>query len=73
MADLIPLLNKEDIEKMVADVAQKISHDYKNSELVLIGVLKGAFVFMAEKSLFLLKLIFSVFPAMVQILFHLEK
>jgi len=60
MADLIPVLNEDEIKKMVADVAQKISDDYKNSELV-------------QKSLFRLKLILSVFPAMVQILFHLEK
>ncbi len=48
MTDLIPVLNKDDIEKMVADIAQKISYDYKDSELVLIGVLKGAFVFMSD-------------------------
>ncbi len=48
MVNLIPLLNEDEIEKMVADVAQKISDDYKNSELVLIGVLKGAFVFMSD-------------------------
>ena len=48
MVDLIPILNEDEIEKMVADIAQKISDDYKNSELVLIGVLKGAFVFMSD-------------------------
>ena len=48
MVELIPVLNKDEIEKLVADVAQKISDDYKNSELVLIGVLKGAFVFMSD-------------------------
>ena len=48
MVDLIPVLNEDEIEKMVADVAQKISDDYKNSKLVLIGVLKGAFVFMSD-------------------------
>lgn len=48
MAELIPVLNEDKIEKLVADVAQKISDDYKDSELVLIGVLKGAFVFMSD-------------------------
>lgn len=48
MVDLIPVLNEDEIERLVADVAQKISDDYKNSELVLIGVLKGAFVFMSD-------------------------
>ena len=48
MAELIPVLNEDEIKKLVADVAQKISDDYKDSEIVLIGVLKGAFVFMAD-------------------------
>ena len=48
MAELIPVLNEDEIKKLVADVAQKISDDYKDSELVLIGVLKGAFVFMSD-------------------------
>ncbi|MCG2757103.1 MAG: hypoxanthine phosphoribosyltransferase, partial [Desulfobacteraceae bacterium] len=48
MAELIPVLNEDKIEKLVADVAKKISDDYKDSELVLIGVLKGAFVFMSD-------------------------
>ncbi len=48
MAELIPVLNEDEIEKLVADIAQRISDDYKNSELVFIGVLKGAFVFMAD-------------------------
>ena len=48
MAELISVLNEDEIKKLVADVAQKISDDYKDSELVLIGVLKGAFVFMAD-------------------------
>lgn len=48
MAELIPVLTEDEIKKLVADVAQKISDDYKDSELVLIGVLKGAFVFMAD-------------------------
>ena len=48
MADLIPVLNEDEIKNLVADVAQKISDDYKDSELVLIGVLKGAFVFLSD-------------------------
>jgi len=48
MAELIPVLNEDEIKKLVADVAQNISDDYKDSEIVLIGVLKGAFVFMAD-------------------------
>ena len=48
MPDLIPVLSKEEIEAAVANLAEKISADYKNRELVLVGVLKGAFVFLAD-------------------------
>jgi hypoxanthine phosphoribosyltransferase len=48
MADLIPVLSKEEIEAAVANLAKQISADYKNRELVLVGVLKGAFVFLAD-------------------------
>ena len=48
MPDLIPVLSKEEIEVAVANLAKKISADYKNRELVLVGVLKGAFVFLAD-------------------------
>lgn len=48
MPELIPVLDKDAIEQKVADVAKKISSDYKDGELILIGVLKGAFVFLAD-------------------------
>ncbi len=48
MPELIPVLDKENIAQKVADVAEKISSDYKDGDLVLVGVLKGAFVFMAD-------------------------
>jgi hypoxanthine phosphoribosyltransferase len=48
MPELIPVLNKNDIDKMVARVARKISSDYQNQELILIGILKGAFVFLSD-------------------------
>ncbi len=48
MPELIPVLEKDDIEKMVIDIARKISDDYRGRELVLIGVLNGAFVFMSD-------------------------
>lgn len=48
MTELIPVLNKNDIDKMVARVARKISSDYQNQELILIGILKGAFVFLSD-------------------------
>ena len=48
MPDLKPVLSREEIETTVSDIAQQISHDYKDREVILIGVLKGAFVFLAD-------------------------
>ena len=48
MFELIPALDRDAIARIVADLGRRISSDYKNRELVMIGVLKGAFVFMAD-------------------------
>jgi hypoxanthine phosphoribosyltransferase len=48
MPELILVLDKDAIARYVADVAKQISNDYRDGELVIIGVLKGAFVFMAD-------------------------
>jgi hypoxanthine phosphoribosyltransferase len=48
MLELIPVLSKNDVDKMVARVAHKISSDYQDQELILIGILKGAFVFLSD-------------------------
>lgn len=48
MPELIPVLTKNDIENLIAKVARKISTDYQGRDLVLIGVLKGAFVFLSD-------------------------
>lgn len=48
MPELIPILNKAEIEARVEKIARKISSDYTGCELVLIGVLKGAFVFLSD-------------------------
>jgi hypoxanthine phosphoribosyltransferase len=48
MPELIPVLSKNDIDKMIAQVARNISSDYQNQELILIGILKGAFVFLSD-------------------------
>ena len=45
------LISESDIERRVTELAAQISSDYADSsELVLIGVLKGAFVFLADLS-----------------------
>ncbi len=48
MPELIPVLKKSEINIMVAQVARRISSDYQDHELILIGVLKGAFVFLSD-------------------------
>jgi len=42
------LVTREQIAQRVKELGQKISEDYKGKELVLIGVLKGAFIFLAD-------------------------
>lgn len=42
------VVKKEEIEEMVEKLAKQISTDYKDKELVLVGVLKGGFVFLAD-------------------------
>lgn len=48
MPKLIPILKKDVIAGKVAELALRISDDYKDTEPVLIGILKGAFVFMSD-------------------------
>jgi len=42
------LFSKETIQKRVCELASQISKDYDGRELILIGVLRGAFIFMAD-------------------------
>ena len=42
------LYSPREIQKRVKELAGSISKDYKKEELILIGVLKGAFVFMSD-------------------------
>jgi len=48
--DLSLLLSPQEIDDKVAALAEQISRDYKDRDLVLIGVLKGAFMFLADLS-----------------------
>lgn len=48
-SDLQILFSEQAIKSRVKELAQQISTDYKkSSDLVLVGVLKGAFVFLAD-------------------------
>ena len=42
------LYSKTDIADRVGELARDISRDYSDKELVVIGILKGAFVFLAD-------------------------
>jgi hypoxanthine phosphoribosyltransferase len=42
------LLSREAIAARVNELAARISRDYKGKDLLLVGVLKGAFVFLAD-------------------------
>ena len=48
MPDFIPVIQKHEIRRQILKIAETISTDYQGRELVLIGVLKGAFVFLAD-------------------------
>lgn len=42
------LVSKDEIREKVKELGKKISNDYEGEELVLVGVLKGGFVFLAD-------------------------
>ena len=42
------LFSTEEIGVRVRDLAREISKDYQGQELILVGILKGAFVFLAD-------------------------
>nr|WP_319396867.1 hypoxanthine phosphoribosyltransferase [uncultured Desulfobacter sp.] len=48
MPELVPLISQQEIKEKIREIGQKISQDYNDLDLVVIGVLKGAFVFMAD-------------------------
>lgn len=42
------LVTKEQLEEKTAELGKRITEDYKGKELVLVGVLKGGFIFLAD-------------------------
>ena len=42
------LIPREKIDKIVTELAGRISEDYKDKEIVIVGVLKGSFIFMSD-------------------------
>lgn len=43
-----PLITEEKIQRKVKELAQKISKDYAQKDLVVIGILKGSFMFFSD-------------------------
>ena len=44
------LITHEEIQSKIAELGRQITQDYEGRDLLLVGVLKGAFVFMADLS-----------------------
>lgn len=42
------LLTREEVEKRIKELAKEIEKDYKNKDLLVIGLLKGSVVFMTD-------------------------
>lgn len=48
MADIRTLITAEEIDAKLAEIGQAVSADYRGADLVVVGVLKGAFMVMAD-------------------------
>jgi hypoxanthine phosphoribosyltransferase len=48
MTKLIPIISAAEIQKQIKEVAALISRDYNGKQLVLVGILKGSFIFLAD-------------------------
>ena len=44
------LISEEEIQQRVKELGEEITKDYKNKDLMLVGILKGAVIFMSELS-----------------------
>ncbi|WP_321495104.1 hypoxanthine phosphoribosyltransferase [uncultured Desulfobacter sp.] len=48
MPEFIPLISQQEIQEKIREIGQKITRDYKDLDLVVVGVLKGSFIFLAD-------------------------
>ena len=46
--EIKPLISSEDIENKLAEMGKQITADYEGKQLLLVGVLRGAFMVMAD-------------------------
>ncbi len=44
------MISENEIKKKICETSLKISRDYKNKKLILIGILKGSFIFLSDLS-----------------------
>ncbi|NTV41959.1 MAG: hypoxanthine phosphoribosyltransferase [Syntrophobacteraceae bacterium] len=45
---LVPAISSKDIETTVEELARRINSDYEGKSLILVGILKGAFIFLSD-------------------------
>ena len=48
MPEFIPLISEQEIQDQIQIAGDQISNDYKNKDLVMVGVLKGSFIFLSD-------------------------
>ncbi|WP_320042443.1 hypoxanthine phosphoribosyltransferase [uncultured Desulfobacter sp.] len=48
MPELIPLISQQEIKEKIQEIGRKITQDYNGLDLVVVGVLKGSFIFLAD-------------------------
>lgn len=50
MTELIPLITEQQIQEQIVKTAKQIDQDYFGKDLVLVGILKGSFLFLSDLS-----------------------
>ena len=50
MPEFIPVISRQTIQNRIREIGEQITRDYQNRDLILTGILKGAFMFMADLS-----------------------
>ena len=48
MPEFIPLISRQAIQKRIQEIGEQITRDYQGRDLILAGILKGAFMFTAD-------------------------
>lgn len=48
MPEFIPLISEQEIRNRIQEIGKQIALDYKDKDLVLVGILKGSFIFLSD-------------------------